>query len=390
MTDRLRLALIGCGGMMGAHVSKGFAPLWDAGFHDVEIIACCDAVEESAAKMAAGIGQWQGAMPRVYSNVESLLAAERDLQAVDISVTHCQHHTVAVPCLEANKHVMIEKPLAMTLRAARQMMDAAAANRVILNVAENYRRAPAQRAAKWVIESGRLGRLRQVYWVDCQERQWHWGWRDELDKAGGGWTLDGGVHFADLMRYHVGPVTRVTALTRQYDTTRYLDRQTLKGETADATIEDTAMALLEFENGATGVWVESIVCPGKGMGSHIVYGEMGSLDFAAGLTLRGQAQPTPMAQLTEEFMAQLDADERERLFPLGMQDTLSQEVHEFVDACLRGGSLETDAAEGYKAQAVCMAVYESAALGGQPVELKRVENLEVEAYQGPLNERLGL
>lgn len=390
MTDRLRIALIGCGGMMGAHVNKGFAPLWEAGYREFEIVACCDAVEESAAKMAAAIGEWQGRSPRVYSQVEALLAAEDDLHAVDISVTHCEHHRAAVPCLEARKHVMIEKPLAMTMRAGRQMMDAAEANGVLLNVAENYRRTLANRAAHWVIESGRLGWLRQIYWIDCRERLWHWGWRDDLDQAGGGWTFDGGVHFADLMRYHVGPVARVTALTRQYDTTRYLDRKTLEGDSKQATIEDTAMALLEFENGATGVWVESIVSPGKGMGNHIVYGEKGSLDFSGGLLMRGQEEPTSIDQLSQEFMAQLSDGEKEELFPCGLEDTIAQEVHEFVNACLHGGTLETDAVEGYKAQAICMGVYESAAQDGQPVDLTQVESLEIEKYQAPLNAQIGL
>jgi predicted dehydrogenase len=376
--------------MMGAHVRNGFAPLWGKGYRGFEIVACCDAVEQSAAGMAAEIGEWQGATPKVYGDVERLLAGEGDLHAVDISVTHSEHHKAALPCLDAKKHVMIEKPLAMTMRAAKKMRDAADANGVLLNVAENYRRSPANRAANWVIKSGRLGRLRQFYWIDCQERLWHWGWRDELDQAGGGWTFDGGVHFADLMRYHVGPVARATALTRQYNTARYLDREDPQKGTKEATIEDTAMALLEFENGATGVWVESIVSPGQGMGSHIVYGEEGSLDFGAGLKLRGQEQPTPIGQLTEEFLAQLSADEKGRLFPFGLQDTISQEVHEFVEACLHGGSLETDAVEGYKAQAVCMAVYESAALGGRPVELSRIENLEIETYQSGLNAKIGL
>ena len=182
----------------------------------------------------------------------------------------------------------------------------------------------------------------------------------------------------------------MTALTRQYDTTRYLDRKTLEGDSKQATIEDTAMALLEFENGATGVWVESIVSPGKGMGNHIVYGEKGSLDFSGGLLMRGQEEPTSIDQLSQEFMAQLSDGEKEELFPCGLEDTIAQEVHEFVNACLHGGTLETDAVEGYKAQAICMGVYESAAQDGQPVDLTQVESLEIEKYQAPLNAQIGL
>ena len=389
VSDRLRLALVGCGGNMGGHVSSGYAALWEKGYRDFEIVACCDAVEESAKGLASRIGEFQEAAPKVYAEVEPMLEAE-DFDAVDISVTHCAHHVVSLPCLEAEKHVMIEKPLAMTMRAGKLMLDAAEGNNVLLNVAENYRRSLQNRTANWVIKSGRIGSLRQFYWIDCHERLWYWGWRDELDLAGGGWTFDGGVHFADLMRYHVGPVARVTALTRQYNTTRFLDRDTLQGETTEATVEDTAMSLLEFENGATGVWVESIVSPGKGMGSHIVYGDEGSLDFGAGLTLRGQEQPTSIDDLSREYLAQLSDDDKERLFPLGLQNPIAQEIHEFIEACLRGGSLETDGMEGYRAQAICMGVYESAALNGVPLELSQIEDLQVEAYQAALNEKIGV
>jgi uncharacterized protein (DUF2267 family) len=88
-------------------------------------------------------------------------------------------------------------------------------------------------------------------------------------------------------------------------------------------------------------------------------------------------------------MAQLDVEEQERLFPHGVTDTVAQELCEFIRACLYGTSVETDGLEGYKAEAICFALYESQALN-RPVTTEAVENLEVEVYQREINEGLGL
>lgn len=158
----------------------------------------------------------------------------------------------------------------------------------------------------------------------------------------------------------------------------------------EATIEDTTMALLEFENGVTGVWVESIVSPGESLGVQRVYGDEGSLDFGKGLKLRGRDEPTSMDELKDEFLGQLSEEQSDTFFPRGIRNPLAHEVHEFAEACLRSGSIETAGMEGFKAQAICMAIYESAALGMQPVTMKDVESLTIETYQRPLNEGLGI
>ncbi len=94
-----------------------------------------------------------------------------------------------------------------------------------------------------------------------------------------------------------------------------------------------------------------------------------------------------MTQLQDEFLAHLPSDERERLFPLGLMDDIAQEVWEFLTACQTGNAqVEVDGEEGYRSQAVCMAIYESAVLQ-QPVSVAAVRALEVEAYQRALNER---
>lgn len=384
--DKVEVALIGCGGMMGAHVHQGFKPLWEKGFRSFRIVACVDVNQSAAQKMAEEIFQWQEAKPKVYTDVDNFLASETSVQAVDISVPHHEHHSVALACLEEGKNVLIEKPLAITMRAAKKIIDAAKRKGLVLSVAENYRRELNQRAVNWAIKQGQIGEPRQVYWVDIFERLWYWGWRDHFEFAGGGWTLDGGVHFADLMRYHVGEIVEVSAQMANFNPTRF-KKVNGREEPVTATIEDTTQSLLKFENGALGVWVEAITAPARQIGTRVIYGTEGALDLNHGLFLRGKLEPTPIAQLEQEFLASLKDDEKERLFPFGITNGVSQEVHEFIVSCLEGNlKVEVDGEEGYKSQAVCMAIYEAAILK-QTINVADVMALKVEAYQGLLNER---
>lgn len=383
MTETVNIALIGCGGMMGAH-ADGFRQLWEKDIRNFRIVAACDVCEERAREMAKQVAGWQGVEPAVYGDVDALLKNETSLDAVDISVVHRLHHTVAIPCIEAGKHVTIEKPLAMTLRTGRMIMDAAEKAGVKLQVAENYRRAPGERAFNWAIKSGRIGELRQIYWIDVGERLWYWGWRDRVEEAGGGWSMDGGVHFADLFRYHVGEVDSLYAVSKKYHPVRYCKSETME-EPVDATIEDTTMAVLTFENGVTGTWTSTLAAPGAGFSSRVLYGSEGSLKWGEGLQTR--KEKLNMEELTNEYVAQLSGEEKERWFPRGITDTVATELKEFVDAVLHDAPIEITGMEGYKDEAISLALYESEELG-QPVRLRDVEDLKVEGYQSQFNEQI--
>jgi len=387
MSETLNLAMIGCGGMMGAH-ARGYRALWEKDIRNFRILACCDVRREAAEAMADQIADFQGQRPAVYETVEALLEGEADLQACDISVLHREHHTVACACLEAGKHVTIEKPLAITMRAAKLILDTAEKAGVKLHVAENYRRAVSERANNWVIKSGRIGEPWMVFWIDAGERLWYWTWREHRMQAGAGWTLDGGVHFADLFRYHIGPVEQVYAVTRAFWPHRYSERDPLGGELIDVDVEDAMIAVLQFEGVPTvGQWTLTSQCRGEGFGKRAVYGSEGVLDWGAGLKVGDVALPRD--ELAEEFLKSLSKEEREKLFPRGIEDTVAHELKEFVDACLYDAPMETDGLEGYKAEAVCYAVYESAATG-QAVKVADIEALAIEEYQKDINESLGL
>jgi predicted dehydrogenase len=385
MAEAVRMAFVGCGGMAGAH-RKGLETLWSQGCRDFRVVAACDVDESRAAQMAAEVERFQGARPAVYTDIEALLGHREELDAVDIVTVHRAHHTLANACLEAGLDVIVEKPLAITMRAGRSMLDTAARTGRLLAVAEQYRRAPNQRAIRWALERGEIGDPRMLYWIDVGERVWYWHWREHRELAGGGWSLDGGVHFADLFRYHLGPVSRVSAVSRAYYPTRFRSREPLS-DPVDVTVEDTTLAILEFANGVTGQWSSTNVAPGRSFQNRAIYGAEGCLDFREGLSTRSGNRG--LSELREAYLASLDPEERQRLYPYGITDGVAQELYEFFHAVRGEGKVETDGWEGYRAQAISFAVYESSATGRR-IELEQIEALEVEVYQEELNADLGL
>jgi len=383
MSGPVTIGMIGCGGMAGAH-ERGFKELWEKNLRTFEIVATCDLDESRAAKMADQIASWQGKRPRVYTDVETLLRKERDMMALDIVTVHRSHHVITAPCFAEKKHVTIEKPLAITLRAGKKMLADAKKAGTVFQVAENYRRSEENRAIKWAIESGIIGKLRQIYWVDVEERLWYWAWRDHRREAGGGWVLDGGVHFADLFRYNIGHPETIYCSVRTFNPVRYQDTENLTGP-IDVDVEDTTLGVVNFPNGVVGSWTYTLAAPGDKWNHHAVYGDRGSLTWGVGF--KGRKTSLTMQELIAEHHKAIGKDGVEKLFPRGITDTVATELYEFTQAVLHGSPVEIDGMEGYKAEAISMALYESNELG-RLVSLADVESLKVETYQSRINRDL--
>ncbi len=377
--ERVNFAFIGCGSIANAHL-KGLKLLWENNIRTFEVLAVCDIDIERAQRMAEGVSSFQSYKPRVYTEVDEMLEKESELQAVDICTTHKEHHTVAIKCLSAKKHVTIEKPLALTIRYGRMILESAEKNKCILQVAENYRRALSERTINWAINSGRIGIPKMLFWLDIFNRPWYWGWRDHKDIAGGGWTLDGGVHFADLFRYHIGEVEELYAIAKTYNPIRYKDGENLTDPVV-IDVEDTTMAILSFKNGVTGTWVLTNSAPGKEERLRAIYGDKGSIVWGEGLYVGDRY--IPLEELEREYWNNLSGDEKERLFPAGIKDTIAIELKEFFDAILGKGEIETAGIVGLKDEAISMAVYESSWINA-PVKIEDIEECRIENYQKTL------
>ena len=383
--DRIKLALVGCGGIMKAHY-RGMERLKKAGIDQFEVIAACDTVEDNAKELATMFGQFQGSAPAVYTDCRDMLEKAPEIEAVDICTLHSEHHTVAIPCLEAGKHVLLEKPIGISMRAGKMILDAAIKSPGIFIVAENYRFELAERTRKWAIDSGRIGKPRMFFWLDVDEALGKWGWRNFKHLAGGGWVLDGGVHFADLFRYHLGcEAKQVFATTKFYEPFRYTDADNRK-QPWDVSVEDTSMAMMEFDNDIVVQWVSTSAAPGDGFCKRVLYGSEGSLDWVDGLTTR-DGEKTDNDALQKQFLESLSAEQKEKLFPGGVQDVFGIEIKEFGD-CIRNGDIpEITGMEGYKDLGLCMALFESA-WHNRPVTLQEIERCELEGYQAELNAAL--
>lgn len=386
MAEKIRMATLGCGGISGAHM-RGLKALWEKDIRIFDIVATCDIVEEKAIQRAKQAEEMQGTAPRVYTDVEDMLAKESGIDAVDICSVHRAHHSLAVPCLDAGKHVIIEKPLGITMRTCRLIVDAAERSGKVLAVAENYRRNPTNRAVHWAIRQGMIGKPRLFLWQDVGERLGTWGWRDFKDQSGGGWVLDGGVHFTDLFRYLLGAEAQeVYALSKAYMSYRFQKPDTMEGR-VDVTVEDTAFAIIKFEGDIIVQWTTCRAAPGKGFGGHVIHGSEGSIDTGGNVSNREGTIDSK--ELQTMFMESISADEKEKLFPSGITDTMAIELKDFADAIFTGGKPEVDGVEGLKDQAICMAVFESSALN-RPVTISEIENCDIEVYQKEINDGLGL
>jgi len=400
LSEKLHVGLIGCGGISRAHV-RGLQMLREAGVSNLEFTACEDVVSENAKKRAAEIAAIQGTEPSVYGSLDEMLEKEDSILAVDICTDHLTHHSVALKCLEAKKHVLIEKPLAITVRATRMITDSAKRNGRTLAVAENYRRMPANRAINWCIRTGKIGRPRALVWMETSYNLFYWGWRHHRVKAGGGWILDGGVHFADLFFYDLGPVSEVYAVTRSNEPTRYEDwPATSKPQAAD--VEDLSFATLKFSSGVAGLWGWSSSTPGKGLNHRTIHGDKGSISWNDGLALTGAGNmglyTATLSELTKQMLQELGDREKSVQFPGGVgtatdpwnfDASVAIELWDFADSVTNHRKPEVDGELGLKDEAVSMSVYESAILG-EPVKVSEVESGETARYQDEINRATGL
>src|SRR5690606_8238786 len=135
---RLGVALVGAG-FMGRRHLLGYAALQRSGYDRISVEAILDLDPAVAESRADDAEQLLGYRPRTYRDLAELLA-DADVGAVDIVTDPRTHHTIAVDAMRAGRHVICEKPLALTVKTATLMVDAATESGVVLATAENYRR----------------------------------------------------------------------------------------------------------------------------------------------------------------------------------------------------------------------------------------------------------
>jgi predicted dehydrogenase len=420
--ERIPLAIVGCGGMGHRHLF-GLAELHRNGLSRFDLVGACDPVTENAESLANNAEELLGKRPTVVKSLAELEAL--GVAAVDITTTPRYHHTLGVEAIERNWHAMIEKPVALTVRACNLIAKAANASNRVVSVAENYRRDPINRLAKALIDNGTIGDLRYMIHNTAGggNRMTISVWRHQKDQSGV--LLDVGVHFADIMEYFMGPIESVYAQMRLYERTRY-NPAALGGENTSnpagvygrwqkqmpaeftATADDAVYATINFKNGAVAQYIENHAEHGQGLWIRQIHGSKGSMDMphdrsgkVLKLTLE-QSKVIDDASILDlvpdfhldEATATLFGGDRLWKYELPFEQIdrklLAVEYADFAQGILGERPVEVDLAQGSRSVAVSYAMMESGFAGGKLLTIDDVLAEKVTAYQQDIDESLGL
>jgi len=223
-----------------------------------------------------------------YESVETdwrRLVERKDIELIDIGAPNHLHRDIVLAAAGAGKMILCEKPLAMNVKEAEQMVDAVEKARVPNMVWFNYRRVPAITLAKQVIDEGRVGRpfhYRATYLQDwtISESVPQGGaalWRLDASVAGSGVTGDLLAHSIDTAMWLNGPITRVVAKTETFIKER---KHVETGKVQPVTIDDACMFLAQFANGSMGTFESTRYARGrKNYNTFELNGEDGSIFF---------------------------------------------------------------------------------------------------------------
>ena len=421
----MRLALVGCGGM-GLRHTHGIAEQWDK-FKTFQLAAVCDRHVEAARHVASEAEKLMGVRPAVYTDFREMLDREKGLDAVDVVTDTRMHHSFAIQALEAGLHVITEKPMGITLRACRQVMDAISRTGKTLAVAENFRRDPMNRLSRALVQSGAIGTPYFLIDVGIEARgsalMHNTGWR-ALKSRAGSLILERGVHDADLILYFMGDVDTIYAATAVYQKVRRrgtispslasyyshrVEDQFAEQDEVLIDAEDTALGVLTFKSGASGQISMSNASHGYGVHVSTIHGSLGTILLPSSrsgngpeLRLGTREEPVkgdellslvPDWELDDITSALWNGARRianyEMSFPEIDRKIIAVELQDFAEAIVTGRPPEVDGQTGMKALALAYGLLE-AGLARRVVTMDEILEGEVESYQEQINIATGI
>lgn len=239
MNNTIRVGVIGIGNMGTAHA----ACLQKGAVDGLSLAAVCDCNPQ---KRAVCVEKF----PSVpfFDDWQQLIAAKA-VDAVIIATPHRFHAHIAQAALEAGLHVMCEKPVDITVSAARRLNEAAAKSDRVFGIMFNQRTNPLFAKARALVQSGAIGEIKRTNWLitNWYRTQAYYDsgdWRATWAGEGGGVLLNQAPHNLDLWQWICGMPTRLMAFCPV-------------GKYHDIEVEDEATLLVEYANGATGCFITS-------------------------------------------------------------------------------------------------------------------------------------
>lgn len=341
----VRFGIIGCG-MIARFHAAAIKELPGA-----ELVALQSRKEANA----DAVKQAVGSSATYYPTVEALLK-HPNLDVVILCTPSGNHLEPALLAAAAGKHIVVEKPLEITLERCDALIAACQKHGVKLCTIFPSRFADANITVKQAVEAGRFGRLTlgetTVKWWRTQQYYDEGGWKGTQALDGGGALMNQAIHNVDLLQWLMGPVEKISAMTAM-----------LAHERIE--VEDTAVACLQFKSGALGViQATTSVWPGlpKTIGIH---GSAGSAVVEQEDLLRWEfLKPQPDDETIRQRFAQKVGASGGSSNPAA----ISHEYHrrqlaDFVAAIQENRPPMVDGTEGRKAVQIILGIYEAARTG---------------------------
>ena len=329
--DKIRIVVIGCGLISKFHITA------IKEIPEAELAGVYDVISAAADKTAADCGV------RAYHHLEDIWADET-VNAVCICTPSGTHGALAVSALEHNKHIMIEKPMALQREECDRIIALAKEKNLCAGVVSQLRFSPGIQSVKQAVEQGLLGKLLSVelnmkYYRD-QAYYASSGWRGTWKMDGGGALMNQGIHGVDLLQYIAG---MPKAVFGQWRTLRH-----------DIEVEDTLHAMLMYENGAVGSLVATTsVFPGFSR-ELTLCGENGTIILEEDTVKywHVQGQEVTQTQGTSDFRGTNDPAN------IGASGHVKQ-LYNFVKAIMGREKLLIDAQEGTRPLRIIWGIYDS-------------------------------
>ena len=338
--DIINVAIIGTGNIAKHHYA-GYARDSRA-----RVVAVCDLIEDKAKAFAAEHG-----ILKVYADAEKL-CADDEVQAVSVCTPHPQHAPVTIAAAQAGKHVICEKPMAVTTADADRMIAACEVGGVKLAVIYQRRWWAAAQRLRRAIDEDRLGRLILadclVKWKRAAEYYARDPWRGKWDLEGGGVTINQAPHALDMLLWYMGEAAQVHAHWANFT------HPTVE-------VEDTAVATVKFKSGALGV-ISLCVSQDPGLWSRItVHGDNGSSASVAEI-------PEGAPGINDLWTLPGDEDkvaawQTEDLKTPSFPDCHAAQLADFLDAIIENRDPAVTGRAGRKSVALIEAMYRSGRTG---------------------------
>jgi predicted dehydrogenase len=286
----------------------------------------------------------------------------RDVDVVIVTTPSGAHLEPALAAAQAGKHVVVEKPLEITLERCDRIIDACEKNRVQLCTVFPARFGDANRELKQAVAEGRFGRLTlgetACKWWRAQSYYDDGGWKGTKALDGGGALMNQAIHNVDLLYWMMGPVTHISGFTASLAHDRI-------------EVEDTAVACLRFRNGALGV-IQAATSVWPGLPKTVaVHGDKGSVVIEQDDLLRWEFTPEkPEDEAIRQRFAQKTGASGGSSNPAAISHVgHARQLSDFVQAVTENRPPLVDGREGRRAVEIILGIYESMA-AGRVVELR--------------------